>query len=169
MSKMCWQPIKDGEIDPDVIYMPAKRRKPMDLLIEGVDLFALQPCLIDVILAVVASSGSTRFFYETAEGASRKRYMQTLASRGAKAAKDYEARMRMHFRKYKHEFVEGYSLPEPPTPEIRAIYDSAAKWEGRPINPCGTTLDKGFSLGEYHWRSWPLSNLIDEADESIPK
>lgn len=168
MAKLCWRPLNDGELIADRLYMPAKRRKPVDLLIDF-DLFALDFALIDVVLAVVASSGSTRFFYETEHAAARRRYMADVKRRGRVAAKKYEARMRAHFRKYKQEFREGYSLPEPPTPELRAIYDAAAAWEKRPTNPCGTTLRSGFSLGEYHWRSWPLSNLLDENDLTIPK
>jgi hypothetical protein len=168
MSKLCWRPMKEGVIVPAELYMPSKRRKPIDLLLDF-DLFAHDDQTIDVILAVVASSGSTRFFYETEREANRKAYLKRLKQRGREAGKRYEAEMRAHFKKYKYEFREGYSLPEPPTPELRAIYDSAATWEKRPTNPCGTTLHSGFSLGEYHWRSWPLSNLIDENDLSIPK
>lgn len=168
MTKLCWSPITDGDINAKELYMPAKRRKPIDLLIHF-DLFAQTHQVIDVVLAVVASSGSTRFFYETAVPAKRKAYFTNLKKRSKAAAKDYESRMKAHFQKYKYEFVAGYSLPEAPTPELRAIYDSAAGWEKRPTEPCGTTLRSGWSLGEYHWRKWPLSNLIDENDLSIAK
>jgi len=168
MSKLCWRPIREGTIDAKSLYMPAKRRKPIDLSLQF-DLFKLKRELIDVVLAVVTSAGHTRFFYETECIKQRERYFEDLRLRGIRAAKSYEDRMRSQFQKYKYEFREGYSLPEPPTPEIRAIYDAAAIWENRPTNPCGTTLHSGFSLGEYHWRSWPLSNLIDENDSSVPR
>lgn len=168
MSQLCWRPLKDGILTAPELYMPAKRRKSMDLLIDF-DLFAQNEQTIDVILAVVASSGSTRFFYETEHKRERRAYLKKLKHRGREAGKRYEAAMRAHFRKYKYQFREGYSLPEPPTPEIRAIYDSASSWEKRPTNPCGTTLHSGFSLGEFHWRPWPLSNLIDQNDETIRK
>lgn len=168
MSLLCWRPLKDGVIVPEQLYMPAKRRKPMDLVLDC-DLFAQDAQTIDVILAVVASSGSTRFFYETEHERERRAYLKRLKQRGREAGKRYYAATRAHFRKYKYDFVEGYSLPEPPTPELRAIYDSAAAWEKRPTAPCGTSLHSGFSMMEYHWRAWPLSNLIDQNDESIPK
>jgi protein gp37 len=92
------------------------------------------------------------------------------------AAERYRLEMRAHFDRYKMEFQEGYSLPDPPTPELRFIYDSAAQQEGRPTSPDGTVIRAGFSGGEYHWRPWPLSNVwlgvsVENqhfADERIP-
>ena len=169
MSSLVWKPVDDqGEIVPERLYWPHKRRKPEDITIDG-DLFALDDKKIDLILAVVASTGHTRFFYETVCYAAQSKYFARLTRSGAVAAHLYEKRMRAHFRKYKYAFVEGYTLPEPPTPELRAIYDSAASWEQRPTRPCGTTLRSGWSLGEYHWRDWPLSNLIDQNDPGVRK
>lgn len=169
MGKLCWRPVKnDGSIDATELGMPSRRRKPVDLLIDF-DLFAQPRATIDLILAVVSSNAHTRFFYETTVPARRRHYLRKMKARGKKAGKRYEAAMRAHFQKYKHEFVEGYSLPEAPTPELRAIYDFASAWEKRPTKPCGTTLYSGFSQGEFHWRDWPLSNLIDENDPRIAK
>lgn len=164
MSKLCWRPVKDGVIDAESLYRPGKRHKPIDLLIDF-DLFDQTDAIIDVVLAVVASTAHTRFFYETAQTRKRAAYLGRLAKRGRLAAKDYEQQMRAHFAKHSHAFIEGHTLPEPPTPELRAIYDSAAAWEKRSTKPLG----HGWSLGEYHWRKWPLSNLIDDNDLSLAK
>lgn len=168
MTLLCWRPVKDTEFDRDALYMPSKRRKPIDVLLDF-DLFTLTDEAIDVVLAVVASTGHTRFFYETSQPKRRRRYLSGLNARGREAAKLYEKELRYHFKKYSYEFREGYSLPEPPTPQLRAIYNSAATWENRPRVPCGTTLQSGFSLGEYHWRKWPLSNFIDQNDLTVAK
>lgn len=114
----------------------------------------------DFMFALVASRGRWKFTATTAYPARMRRYLAAVDSYSRLAAARYERKMRAHFRRWKHEFREGYSLPEPPTPQLRVIYDSAAKTEHRPENPCGTTLHSGFSLGEYHWRDWPLRNLV---------
>lgn len=156
----CWVPVVKGEIVADVLYGISRRRKTVDQLIDF-DLFAEPDAVVDVVLAVVCSCGPVRFFYRRANAKKRAAYMRRLTTRGKAAARAYEVRMRGHFRTCKMFFREGYSLPEPPTGEVRAIYDSAAAWENRPTNPSGTTLHSGWSLGEYHWRGWPLGNLID--------
>jgi hypothetical protein len=121
---------------------------------------------LDYIFAIFASNGGT-MFSAAATGPHLERWLASVEKRSIGAAEKYERRVKAHFRKYKNEFTEGYTLPEKPTPQLRVIYDSAAKSERRPIRPCGTTLRSGFSGGEYHWRPWPLGNVaISDGEES---
>ena len=123
------------------------------------DLFALPIKTIDYAYAVFASNGHVRFTIHTINGHRAEKYIAELSRRAVGAAERYEQKMRAHFKRYKRVFREGYSLPGPPTPELRCLYDSAAKSERRPTNPNGKTLRCGFSGGEFHWRKWPLSNV----------
>jgi hypothetical protein len=109
---------------------------------------------LDYLFAIFASNGSTRFTLEVSRE-SLERWFQSVEKRSVGAAEKYEQKMRRHFAKYKNVFTEGYSLPGAPTPQLRLLYDSAAKSEHRPTRPCGC----GFSGGEYHWRPWPLNNV----------
>ena len=113
---------------------------------------------LDYLFAIFASNGGTQFSVTISEAAYR-RWLESVERRSVGAAEKYERRVRAHFQRYKLQFRAGYSLPEPPTPQLRLIYDSAAAHERRPRNPCGTTLRSGFSGGEYHWRGWPLGNV----------
>jgi hypothetical protein len=113
---------------------------------------------LDYLFAIFASNGGTQFDVTISESAFR-RWMESVERRAVGAAEKYERRLRAHFKKYTLRFREGYSLPEPPTPQLRLIYDSAAAQERRPRNPCGTTFCAGFSGDEYHWRKWPLANV----------
>lgn len=122
----------------------------------------------DFMFALVASRGRWTFTATTAYPARMTRYLAAVERRSRGAAERYERKLRAHFQRWKYEFLEGYSLPDPPTPQLRCIYDSAAKTEHRPENPCGTTLHSGFSLGEYHWREWPLRNLVIVTKGVIP-
>ena len=114
---------------------------------------------MDYLFAIMASNGHVKFDL-TIQPAVYERWMLAVDRRSQGAAERYERRMRAHFKRYKMEFLEGYSMPAPPTPELRAIYDSAARSESRPTRPCGTTLYSGFSGHEYHWRPWPLNNVV---------
>jgi len=156
---------KTGATDDTKIRLPMKwgRRKG---IIEDVDVVpdlfdgSLDFGTIDLLFAVMAACGNRCFLIKTAHPETSEAYFADIKERGKVAGPEYEKRIRAHFEKYKNEFREGYSLPEPPTPEMRALYDSAAQRERRPTNPCGTTLNSGFSGGEYHWRKWPLSNVV---------
>lgn len=113
----------------------------------------------DMVFAVIASRGGWEFVLRTLYPKRLTAFMTSVETRSIGAAERYERRVRGHFQKYKCKFTEGYTLPEPPTAQLRVIYDSAAKTERRATRPCGYTLSAGFSLGEYHWRSWPLNNV----------
>lgn len=122
------------------------------------DVSKLKVSELDYLFAIFASNGATKFLLEVAQE-KLERWLQSVERRSVGAAERYERKMRKHFERYKKKFTEGYSLPGAPTPQLRLIYDSAAKSESRPTRPDGTTLHCGFSGGEYHWRPWPLNNV----------
>lgn len=155
LRKKRWEPIADGRLVVETC--PKWQHAVKTVRVIG-DVFALRHAEIDYLFAVFASNGYTRFVID--DGRGRERWLASVARRSVGAAERYEQKMRSHFRRYKKQFTEGYSLPSPPTPELRVIYDSASRRERRPPNPCGTTLWSGFSGGEFHWREWPLSNVV---------
>ena len=121
---------------------------------------------LDYLFAIFASNWGVQFDVTISEAA-HHRWLESVERRSVGAAEKYERRMRAHFKRYKLQFREGYSLPDPPTPQLRLIYDSAAAQEQRPSNPCGTTLHSGFTGGEYHWRKWPLDNVSVKQKELL--
>ena len=123
------------------------------------DLSELTFLELDYLFAIFASNGCSTF-HATATGTKLEKWLESVERRSVGAAERYERRVKAHFRKYKYQFTEGYSLPAKPTPQLRVIYDSAAKRENRPVRPCGTALYSGFSGDEYHWRQWPLNNVV---------
>ncbi len=137
---------------------PSWQRAVKRVVIEG-DLKARSFAELDYLFAIFASNGGTTFLV-TSSGTTVDRWLKSVSRRAVGAAERYERRMRANFRRYKVKFCEGHSLPEPPTPELRVIYDSAARNEQRPTTPCETTLHCGFTGREYHWRSWPLHNVV---------
>lgn|GEM_PF-4714338 len=153
---------KDGTINDTKIHLPlhwgCRKGEYEDVRVIP-DVFTLDFPTIDLIFAVMASCQKRNFLLITKHKARQWRYFESVKRRGAVAGPKYGKELRAHFKKYKMKFTEGYSLPEPPTPELRAIYDSAAKRERRPEKTCGRTLHAGFSGREYHWRSWPLDNV----------
>jgi len=174
-------PVWTGKVSlhPELLDWPLHRRKPSRIFVNSMsDLFHedVPDEFIDRVFAVMASAKKHTFQILTKRADRMKQYMQRVADGAPAAGKRYEAALREDFERYKHEFREGYSLPEPPTPELRFIYDSATRQEARPTTPDGTTLSCGFSGGEYHWRPWPLSNVwlgvsVEDqarADERIP-
>lgn len=114
---------------------------------------------IDRVFAVMTSTSQHNYQILTKRPERMLKYFTRINDNAKPSLEKYEQRMRAHFKKYKDEFLEGYSLPEPPTGELRFLYDSATVQEKRPTSPCGTTLRYGFSGGEYHWRPWPLHNV----------
>ena len=108
---------------------------------------------LDYLFAIFASNGVT-IFSVTATGTKLQRWLESVERRSVGAAEKYEKQKRAQFQACKTKFMEGYTIPEPPTPQLRVVYDSAARSENM--------RDRGFSGGEYHWRSWPLDNVVDE-------
>ena len=109
---------------------------------------------IDRVFAVMASCGNDTFILLTKRPERMLAYYERVALLGKDAAARYERELREHFEKHRGGFRAGYTLPDPPTPELRHIYDSAAAQEYQP-----PMTNHGFSGGEYHWRRWPLDNV----------
>ena len=153
-----WKFIKDGSINEPELLAPlkwrGKFREPLEEAKLSHDIFdgSLLYADIDQVFAVMASCGNRPFVIETEHLSSAKKYLADVKRRGKIAGPLYEKQMRAHFKKYKQEFVAGYTLPEPSTPELRAIYDTA----GKRLNN-GHSDD--FIGGQYHWREWPLTNV----------
>jgi hypothetical protein len=162
-----WKITKNGAVQEDLLVLPLKwrgfgRRSGASMTVEVMfDPFdgSLDYPTIDLIFAVMCSSGHLLFRITTEHFKKFHAYNADLRTRAVPAAQDYEQRKRDLLEKYKYEFHEGYTIPEPPTPEVRAIYNSATVRQQRPTNPCGTTLHSGFTGSEYHWRPWPLNNV----------
>ena len=156
-----WKITKNGVVQEDLLTAPLKWRKsqrPVNVVFDPFD-GSLDYPTIDLLFAVMCSCGNLLFRVTTEHFKAFHAYNADLKTRAIPAATDYEQRKRDHLEKYKYEFHEGYTIPDPPTPEVRAIYDSAAVRQQRPTNPCGTTLHSGFTGGECHWRPWPLNNV----------
>ena len=163
-----WKIAKNGAVQEDLLVLPLKwrgfgRRSGASMTVEVMfDPFdgSLDYPTIDLLLAVMCSSGHLLFRITTESFKKFHAYNADLRTRAVPAAQNYEQRKRDHLERYKYDFHEGYTIPEPPTPEVRALYDSAAVRQQRPTNPCGTTLHSGFTGGECHWRPWPLNNVL---------
>ena len=156
------RPFTDVRIHPERLDAPLRWRKPMRIFVNSMsDLFHedVPDEFIDRVFAVMASSSKHTYQILTKRPKRMCAYFSRVSAGAVDAAARYERDMRAHFQRYKMDFKEGHSIPEPPTGELRFIYDSAARQEDRPTSPDGTTLGDGFSGGEYHWRSWPLSNV----------
>jgi hypothetical protein len=160
-----WKISKKGTIQEDLLVLPLKWRRSrsgnqrvVEVMFDPFD-GSLDYPTIDLLMAVMASSGNLLFRITTEHFKFFHAYNLDLKTRAIPAAMAYEQRKRDHLDKYKYDFHEGYTIPDPPTPEVRAIYDSAAVRQNRPTNPCGTTLHSGFAGGECHWRPWPLNNV----------
>lgn len=103
----------------------------------GFDLFApgLRTAVRHWAFAAMASSGSVTFLAPTRHPGEASDYLESVERDAAIAAARYERSLRAQFVKHKWSFKEGYSLPEPPTPELRWIYDAAAAFEGETFPP----------------------------------
>ncbi len=152
-----WRIFRDGVVDADMVRAPLGWRKVDGFVRPRFDPFVLTYKWCDFVFAVMASTGGFLYHLETKRRGRMGLYLKSVGRRGEVAGPLYEKRMRAHFERYKMKFLEGYSLPAPPTPELRAIYDSAARSEGAAGSP-----GRGFSGGEYHWREWPLDNVSYE-------
>jgi len=155
MKNRKWSPIKDGKLDLESAMEPTRWRAKAIVQMDG-DIFTLKHVEIDFLFAVMASCGNFNFNLRTRKGKRGLRYLDKLAERGKKAQDRYVSWIRNHFKRNKKKFVEGYTLPELPTAELRAIYDSARRTQTGEKTLGG----KPFSGGETHWRDWPLDNVI---------
>lgn len=169
-------------LHPERLGEPFHWRKPRRIFVSSMgDLFHEKVPFefVDSVFARVASSGTHAFQVLTKRPKRMLEQFQRISAGAPAAAARYARDIRQHFDRYKREFLEGYSLPSPPTAELRFLYDSAARQEGHGTSrqeSQGISLEHGFSGGEYHWRSWPLDNLWlgvtaenqTTADERIP-
>ena len=169
-----------GEVrfNPAELEKPLRWQKPRTIFVSSMgDLFhdSVKDEWIDAVVGIAASCGQHQFVLLTKRPQRMRTYFAGLETRGADSAAAYERRVRAHFEKYKCEFHEGYSLPAPPTPQVRAAYDSLLALLGEEASPCERTLRRK-DLPECHWREWPLDNLAlgvscstqAECDERIP-
>jgi protein gp37 len=170
--------ISPGEVRllPHNLDKPLHWRKPRRIFVDSrSDLFHedVPDEYIDRVIAAIASSQPNQFLVLTKRAERMRDYMIGLSERGKRAQEAYMQTGREHFQKYKERFTEGYTLPEPPTPELRAVYDSARIAEH---GAAQGFRGRSYSGGEYHWQQWPLSNLWlgvtaenqEQADARIP-
>lgn len=161
---------------PHNLDKPLHWRKPRRIFVDSrSDLFHedVPDEYIDRVIAAIASSQPNQFLVLTKRAERMRDYMIGLSERGKRAQEAYMQTGREHFQKYKERFTEGYTLPEPPTPELRAVYDSARIAEH---GAAQGFRGRSYSGGEYHWQQWPLSNLWlgvtaenqEQADARIP-
>ena len=147
---------------PERLADPLRWKKPRRIFVNSMgDLFheKLIDDVIDQVFAVMASASQHQFLILTKRPKRMRHYFNDLRARGLQALADYEARKREYFETHKREFRVGYTIPDPPTPELRALYDTAAAAEHQPLSGTNSPAFCGFSGGEYHWRSWPLPNV----------
>ena len=129
-----------------------------------IDLQTLTFKQLDYLFAVFASNGRVKFTVRCS-GARLARWSESVAKRSRGAAERYETHMRAHFRRYKQNFVEGYSLPAPPTPELRVVYDSGTKSQAplTHVRADGTNAIPERDGPICHWRTWPLATVRVQA------
>lgn len=168
--------------DEEAMSIPLRRKKPTTYFVNSMsDLFheSVPDEWVDWIFAVMASRSMHTFQVLTKRPERMLSYMQRLAKRGAIARERYVRELRDYHLKHLEGYEEGFALPSPPTPELRAIYDSACEQEKHRFqyDHRPKPLGHGFSGSEYHWRRWPLSNVWlgvsvedqQRADERIPE
>lgn len=81
--------------------------------------------------AVMASHPSVFFFVPTAYPDRASDFFATVEDLGPLAAGRYEKDLRARFAANRWSYREGYSLPLPPTPALRYLYDTASRYEAR--------------------------------------
>ena len=81
--------------------------------------------------AMMASHQSAFFFVPTAHPGRAADFFAMCEDLGPLSAGRYEKDLRARFAANRWSFREGYSLPMPPTPELRYLYDAASRFEAR--------------------------------------
>jgi len=109
--------------------------------------------------AAMASCSQHLFTIPTKHPERARAYYAGLVKAGPAAQARYIAGMRRHFKSCKREFMEGYTLPEPPTPELRYLYDRARRYGRKFLDSRGKPYYHHYEGGEFHWREWPLFNV----------
>jgi hypothetical protein len=172
--KTTWSPTPDptgvggspvGPSRLDVVTTWKNKRRDVTI---GFDLF--EPSIpfthIDRVIARVASRGLHLFRVRTAHPARVEEYLQRVAAGGPAASVAYQRRILAHWDSWKEKCSYWHhTLPEPPTPEVRFIYDQAGALEPEPTRPY---QERSIPQGEFHWRKWPLDNLVFETPTGEP-
>lgn len=158
------EPFETVQLMPDRLRDPLKWRKPKKVFVNSVsDLFHKDVPFefIDHVFAVMASASQHTFQILTKRPERMAGFMKRVSDNGVFARDRYVEELKNYHLKNLHGYEEGFTLPSPPTGELRFIYDSACKQEAKDFNFVRNPkpLGHGFSGGEYHWRKWPLTNL----------
>jgi protein gp37 len=175
------KPFSELQLIPDRLADPLKWKRPRRVFVNSVsDLFHedVPDEFIDRVFAVMASASTHIFQVLTKRPWRMREYFERVSKEGLCSRDRYVKTLKEYHEKTIQGYLEGFTLPSPPTPELRFIYDSACeqeksgfRYERRP-----KPLGHGFSGGEYHWRKWPLSNVwlgvsVEDqkrADQRIP-
>lgn len=162
-----WKPVSEDW------HTPVKKKRatkyPSHVLLTE-DLFA--PAVSDrrvaMVMASIASSQAHTFEIVTAYPERARRWFALAVREGVKAIARLKRYARKHFKEHCHLFDGRYGtqVTDPPTPELRFVYDIAGEEELKVRREdCKDGLSDhphhfgGFSEGEYHWQGWPLRNV----------
>lgn len=114
---------------------------------------------IDQVFAVMASSQRHTFQILTKRPERMREYLLGIEREAPARLKHYIDVTMAPSRAARQALEPPMSEPAPPTPQLRALYDRALP----PMRLNGFRADSrfisGVDLGEYHWRSWPLTNV----------
>ncbi|MBV2183249.1 MAG: phage Gp37/Gp68 family protein [Rhizobium sp.] len=114
---------------------------------------------LDQIFAVMASSKRHTFQILTKRPERMREYLLGIEREAPARLKHYIDVTMAPSRAARQALEPPMSEPAPPTPQLRALYDRALP----PMRLNGFRADSrfisGVKLGEYHWRSWPLTNV----------
>lgn len=79
--------------------------------------------------AVMSSAGKDLFLVSTDSAERASEFFSWVEDNAAVSAIRYRAEVLENFRKSKRVLIEGYTIPDSPTPQLRWIYDQAAMYE----------------------------------------
>ncbi len=161
---------------PDKLDAPLRWKKPRRIFVVSMgDLFHedVTDEMIDKVFAIMASSGRHTFMLLTKRPQRAHEWFQRVSDGAKKAKNMYQSALIDYYSRNDVDLSEPHQVPAAPTGELRFIYDSM-----RDIKPEMTIEERfsGKSIGECHWRGWPLDNVWlgvtaenqAMADERIP-
>lgn len=161
---------------PDMLPAPLIWTKPRRVFVNSMsDLFheGVSDEYIASVFAVMASAQRHTFQVLTKRAQRMRRWIEGLVQGATGAVDRYlnsptmvEARAARSVR------TPPIEEPPPPTPELRHLYDLGAALVND--NMPGGRLHHRQHLGEYHWRSWPLSNVwlgvsVEDRKYGVPR
>ena len=139
-------------LNPETIGEPLRWDERRAVTVEG-DVFGRFVTIHETaaVFAVMASCGFHQFHLKTEEPEIMRRWFAWVALGGASAVAVYLAGHEVHY--------PPLTGTAPPTPELRFVYDVGAPR----VNPHlrGRAAKRG-AMGEFHWRPWPLGNVVIE-------